>query len=373
MHTPVTLRGTMAVAGNLVLVAALAAPLAAKAAGEQIATSPAITQAQAARIQAFWTAERKAAAIPMPLPRVTGSPQPAESADLMALGEPGRQEGSLPFGFDAQAGIRAPLPRPQYGTGSTVWYDYPPPSTLYEAPGSNKPFPQMALGKLFFQDQNGLGYVCSASAVTTNGSWGSGNRQMVVTAGHCCSDGAGNFHQNWVFEPSYKNGSAPFGSWSAGVARVPTAWHTGGDFSRDLCTLQMYPLDGVDLHDAVGALGYAWNFPLPQHYHATGWPQAEPFDGSQLYVVSASDAETDTAQAGDFPFTHGIGNAMTGGSSGGPWILAMIPNSHAGNYFNGLNSYKYVNPDRPLEMFGPYIDDWVVDVLFQQTATNPPL
>ena len=74
-------------------------------------------------------------------------------------------------------------------------------------------------------------------------------------------------------------------------------------------------LQFVHGNDAVGALGYAFNQPLPQHYHATGWPHAAPFDGKYLYVAAASDAETDTAQAGQLPFTHGIGNPMTGGST----------------------------------------------------------
>lgn len=92
------------------------------------------------------------------------------------------------------------------------------------------------------------------------------------------------------------------GSWVASSATVLNAYHTSGDLSRDVCVLQMQTLNGKNINDAVGALGYSYNQPLPQHYHATGWPAASPFDGSLLYIASASDAETDTAQAGDYPF-----------------------------------------------------------------------
>ncbi len=226
----------------------------------------------------------------------------------------------------------------------------------------------MRAWSLFFS-KGGSGFVCSASSVTSAGAWGAGNRQTVVTAGHCCSDTSG-FFSNWVFEPAHANGAAPLGRWTAANATVLNSWFETEDLSRDVCVLQMNPLSGANINDAVGALGYAFNQPLPQQYHATGWPAAAPFDGNLLYVVSASDAETDTAAAGDFPYTHGIGNVMTGGSSGGAWIL-NYQSLFGENRFNGLNSYKYTFPDRPAEMFGPYIDDVIINDLLQEVATAP--
>lgn len=61
---------------------------------------------------------------------------------------------------------------------------------------------------------------------------------------------------------------------------------------------------------------------------------------------------------------------MTGGSSGGAWIMNY--QSLVGkNEFNGLNSYTYTSPNRPDEMFGPYIDDVIIDTLLQYVATLP--
>jgi hypothetical protein len=135
----------------------------------------------------------------------------------------------------------------------------------------------------------------------------------------------------------------------------------------------MNKLNGQNINDAVGALGYSWNQPLPQSYTATGWPAASPFAGGLLYYSFASDAETDTTQSGGFPFTHGIGSPLTGGSSGGAWILKYQPAiSGNTNFFNGLNSYKYTSPSRPAEMFGPYVDADFVNGLFQAMATRTP-
>ena len=62
---------------------------------------------------------------------------------------------------------------------------------------------------------------------------------------------------------------------------------------------------------------------------------------------------------------------MTGGSSGGAWIR-LFQTYVGSNQFNGLNSYKYTAPARPLEMFGAYIDDVIIDSLLRSVATAPP-
>jgi hypothetical protein len=349
---------------------------AATASAQDVVKSPEMPSREA--VTRIWTAAAKAAARPMPLREVVGTPVPAP-ASLLKTGTPGSVPGNPPAGARRRVRQTVPIPEelrdvspaPEFGPGSTVWYDYPPPSSLfvpildYVYPV----YPHTAVGKLFFSDL-GTNFVCSASSITSNGTWGAGNRQTVVTAGHCCSD-SGRFFTNFLFEPAHIAGTAPLGSWTASGAAVLAAWNQNGDFTRDVCVLQMRKLGGQNVNDAVGALGYAFNQPLPQHYHATGWPQAAPFNGQYLYVAAASDAETDTAQAGELPFTHGIGNPMTGGSSGGAWIRQFQTYVGA-NQFNGLNSYKYTSPARPLEMFGPYIDDVVIATLLRSVATAPP-
>jgi hypothetical protein len=363
-------------AGRVVLRLAWIWIAAAAANAQEVVKSPDMPSRE--RVTRAWTAAAKAAARPMPLREAAGTPV-AAAASLLNVGPPGSVDGNPPT---ASRGARhaVPIPKelrnivpaPQLGAGSTVWYDYPPPSSLfvpildYVYPV----YPHTAVGKLFFSDL-GTSFVCSASSITSTGSWGAGNRQTVVTAGHCCSSGTGRFFTNFLFEPAHLAGAAPLGSWTASTATVLAAWHTSEDFTRDVCVLQMRKLGGANINDAVGALGYAFNQPLPQHYYATGWPQAAPFDGKYLYVSAASDAETDTEQAGQLPFTHGIGNAMTGGSSGGAWIR-LFQTYVGSNQFNGLNSYKYTSPARPLEMFGPYIDDVIIDMLLRSVATAPP-
>ena len=336
------------------------------AAAQDVVTSP----LQDSHADVVWTQAKKAAALPMPLIEVTGEPAPASILNTSA-GTPGGWNGHAPGGKATKS--TQERTEPTIGAGSTIWYSYPPPFSL-EIPILDyfviPLFPVTTLGKLFFDDASGSGFVCSASSITSAGDWGPGNRQTVMTAGHCCSDGSGSFFNSWVFEPAHVSGTAPLGSWAAASATVFTAWHNNEDLSRDECVLQMFKLNGQNINDAVGALGYAFDQPLPQHYHATGWPAEAPFPGTTLFIVTASDAETDTTVAGELPFTHGIGSSMTGGSSGGAWIK-NYQSGFGANQWNGLNSYKYTSPSRPLEMFGPYADFDVFDVLLRVVATAP--
>jgi hypothetical protein len=103
---------------------------------------------------------------------------------------------------------------------------------------------------------------------------------------------------------------------------------------------------GTTLVDTVGSLGFAYGTGRVQHWESFGYPAAPPFDGMRQHVCAASFATND-------PFfkrraTIAIGCDMTGGSSGGPWILDF----GRGYYLNGVNSYGLRG--LPNAIFGPY-------------------
>jgi hypothetical protein len=106
----------------------------------------------------------------------------------------------------------------------------------------------------------------------------------------------------------------------------------------------------------VGSLGFAWNQPRVQHYNDFGYPAANPFSGAWMVTCQGSHAYDDITIGSNppaaAPAPFAIGCDMTGGSSGGPFIMSF----KNGNFINGHNDYKYVNPALPLAMFSPYID-----------------
>jgi hypothetical protein len=194
--------------------------------------------------------------------------------------------------------------------------------------------PTSTNGKVFFTD-DGLNYVCSGTALL------SGNKSVVWTAGHCVHDGTTNFHTNWAFVPAYADGSAPYGTWTARTLLTTNGWASGGDFSFDNGAAVVSLNGGSALTDVVGGRNIAFNYLRQQQYAAHGYPQAPPFDGQRLWVCNSPLTYDDPSGN---PPTMGIDCDMTGGSSGGGWIV--------GSSLESVNSYGYST--LPNVMFGPY-------------------
>jgi V8-like Glu-specific endopeptidase len=204
------------------------------------------------------------------------------------------------------------------------------PFTRYEP----SPYPTMH-GKVFFSD-GAANYVCSGTALT------SGNQSVVWTAGHCVNEGPGGFYTNWAFVPAYRDGAAPYGTWAAENLLTTSAWGNSGDFSYDLgAAVVATNGSGQTLTSVVGGRGIAFNQAAEQRYLSHGYPAAPPFSGGRMYICDANLGTRDTSAN---PPTLGIGCDMTGGSSGGGWVV--------GNNVLSVNSYGYTT--QPNVMYGPY-------------------
>jgi hypothetical protein len=204
----------------------------------------------------------------------------------------------------------------------------------YEYPGSYTSYPASTHGKVFFT-LGGANYVCSGTALN------SANRSVVWTAGHCVNEGPGAFATNWAFVPAYRDGSRPFGTWAARALVTSSAWANQGDISYDVAGAVMNTSGGNALTDVVGGRGIAFNYNRNQFYTSFGYPAAPPFSGGRLWVCESQLQRSDPTTS---PQTMGIGCDMTGGSSGGGWVV--------GNSVYSVNSYGYSNQRNV--MYGPY-------------------
>jgi hypothetical protein len=320
--------------------------------------------AQPGKSTEHWTNAASAAAVPMPLVAKEG--RPLMPQQFAPPGPAGTVQGLLPGVSTSGAvaprvSLESGAPEPQIFGGS-AWYSYPPPHTRYFPRFGNTYYPHSTLGKLFLSD-GFTNYVCSAAAVVCN------SLSLVMTAGHCCAAGDGfTWYDNFLYVPACYGascylgspGAAPFGVWDWASVSVPTAWFSSGDLARDVCFLQTAPNGAQKLHQVTGSLGLAWNQTQPIHFTMTGWPAEAPFTGDNLVFELGSTADLDGSES---PNTVGVGNFLTGGSSGGAWIKDYKQGAGTTNqYWNGLNSYKYISPARPLEMYGPYIDTLTFDI-----------
>lgn len=286
-----------------------------------------------------WTTEDFLAAKPYPMPKVTEESLRAHMES--ELGTPADRGGSFSPGG---------LPSPADGTGTPdtpkpTGYPYPPPFNQHEVLAPYTTYPYCTIGKLFFK-QGGGSYVASAAAIGKNGLW---------TAGHCVHSGnnqASGWSTNAVFVPAYRDGTAPFGQFTVRQLFCRTVWYQKGNpggLYEDMGAAILNPLNGRMLSQVVGWLGFAWNFPRDQVWTSLGYPAAPPFNGQRMIQDTAPYANDGSVPGSPAPI--GIGCSMTGGCSGGPWVLGLASR----NLVNGHNSYRPNN--QPLEIYSPYFGE----------------
>ena len=184
-------------------------------------------------------------------------------------------------------------------------------------------YPFRAVGKLLFYIGASQS-MCSASLIK-NG--------IVVTAAHCVikyGSGSG-WYSNWTFVPAYNNGTAPYGSWTVNHARAVNTYINGNDAcsnpgvvcQNDVAILVLNPnskgqYPGPNTgYLGYGMNGYSYNSAGQALITQLGYPAA--LDGGVLMERNDSMGMTQASMAGNTV----IGSLMTGGSSGGPWVVNL--------------------------------------------------
>ncbi|PXY19623.1 trypsin-like serine peptidase [Prauserella muralis] len=306
---------SIAVLAAGVAAAALSTPAMAEQAGVAVHTA----ERGAAAVTDYWTADRMRAATPL---------------DRL-LAAPGQVLGEVARGL--------PEVLPPVGPQAS-------PSTGEPWTGGGEV--AETAGRVFFTF-NGNPASCSGNAVT------SGNRSVVITAGHCVKY-QGSWHTDWIFVPGYDDGAAPYGEWVARQTLTTPQWEASEDLNYDVGAAVVEPLNGAHLTDVVGGQGIAFNQQRGQDMYAFGYPAADPYDGSEL-IHCAGGTFTD-------PFTtddHAMRCDMTGGSSGGPWFLGFDEATGTGVQAS-VNSFGYTF--LPGYMFGPYFGS-EAQALYEQAAS----
>lgn len=201
--------------------------------------------------------------------------------------------------------------------------------------GSLDDFPYSAIGKLFMTF-DGQDFVGSAWVVAET---------AVFTAAHCVFDvERGRWADNILFVPQFNAGTTPVGDWTARLIVALEGWTQQRKFEYDLAAF----VTDRPIRPATGSLGWMANHaPNQGPYKAVGYPsQPLPgfrFDGRRVWQsIGGYIQGTNPVQ---------MHNNMTGGCSGGPWIVARNRNVYA----NGLNSFRYNG--QPTTLYSPYFGD----------------
>jgi len=327
-------------------------------------SSPSPLPNAAQEVEDYWTPERIARAEPMPTPTwiITSTEQQPIYQDI-EQGVPGAINGHPPGGGEytpqvqtfppSGEGAQAATAPQAFGPGPSNPTDYANYGKFqrWTMHGKYVTWPRSIHGKLFFTIPAG-NKVCSATVT---------NRSVIITAGHCISDGNGNWATNLYFCPSYNQGgeNTLFGCWAAGAQATTTNWHSGGDPDYDYAcavTALTGTVQANKIGNVTGWAGRAWNFGADEPEITFGYPQGSPFTGLIIQQTASVDWYEYDYTAGGVKSKF-IGSDLTGGSSGGGWFLSWrAPGAevadtdgtgttdpaqgNGGPHINGINSHK---------------------------------
>ena len=174
-------------------------------------------------------------------------------------------------------------------------------------------YPYRAAGKLFFNIGTSS-FICSASLIKPG---------IVVTAAHCVANyGQSQFYSGWQFVPGYRNGSAPYGVWTAKSAYVLTKYFNGTD---GCAVFGVVCPDDVALIVLNGAPGSTTGW--FGYWYGGGFTSSGLFQITQLGYPAGLNNAAFMERNDSYGYTNAsqsnntiIGSNMNGGSSGGPWI-----------------------------------------------------
>lgn len=320
------------------------------------------------QMKEFWTLERMAAAQPVPewvfQHNMSEADHQASQIELLTDGPPMISSPVLPgTGGHGNTPVQYQVPG---GSTTTPNFDYPFAYNVGQVTTAFYGFyPWRVNGKIFFTNAAyGPGtFVCSGTIVTSGAD---GNRNLVLTAAHCVNSGGngstnGTWSENVVFHPGYRDGVSPQGAWPQLTLWTLTNWVTDSNMRQDYAFIETQEIGLVcgSLANCYGAQGVAWNQAQLREFWATGYPAGAPYNGQRMILCTASTATRDLSIPGAGDYGHGrvpmgIGCDMTGGSSGGSWVIRG--NMSNGGFANSVNSYKYTYPSQPNAIYGPYFD-----------------
>ncbi len=318
------------------------------------------------------TGASETAAAKRPVTHATGVDSRAEQDSVRAFWTKARMKAATPRGLER--------PNAKPGGGNS------PGTTSSSNLGTAWTAGRATVGKVFFQLGGSL-YVCSGNAVDDVED-GVVTPNLVVTAGHCLNDGGSTFATNFMFIPRYnpaapRTSGQPDGTFTATRLTTTSQWAAQGadKYNYDVGMARVGVNEhGETLSAAIGDtsdIAYVSGDPTSTsgvdytvNTHAFGYPAARPYDGNALISCWGGTSTDTVGRSTDYRLPCN----MTGGSSGGPWLLdsagAVAPlteNTDVSDVQISVNSFGYSGEKNA--MYGP-IFGTTVQNLYTATAAG---
>lgn len=269
------------------------------------------------------------------------------SSEVRAYWTPERMKSALP-GDSLLSSVAVPTPVDE-GLGLGI---EPSQRATAQRVSNPRSAPFRAHGKVFFT-LGFVDYVCSGTSVKSK------TKRLVVTAGHCAYSQSDGYARNFMFVPAYDDGNDPYGEWTARRLKAMPQWEANEDLRYDVAFATVRKLRGEKLANVVGKRGITFNRGRDLSFDVFGYPAEGRFDGESMYRCSSPAQGTDNRIKGE-PKPTRIDCDMTGGSSGGGWVIND-------RRVNSVVSYGYdcvvillpCNNPEDGKLFGPYFGDAV--------------
>lgn len=362
---------------NYLLIAALLPALSMGAQAGPLTMSKSVSPAEMSAAATFWTDEQIAAAQPFPMPIDYGPSDVDVNAqlDAEALGQPGMTppgkgqsnpggSGGMSFSDELQsmtdadaadaaealkdvevpqdAGLDISLQAGALDTTADISAGTTQVYTSYLVNSKTalwKVYPHKWVGRLSFSTPGGTSY-CSATSISGNN---------IVTAAHCVYDTTNNrWYSNWVFSPAYRNGTSPYGTFTARTCTILTAWvNLSGSYSINswarydvaVCSMNNNSARQT-LNQAVGFAGRSWNYGYNQLHFNSGYPWRD-YRNSTLWFAGKYLCNCTAESFAQTTNTLGSGCNWGPGISGGSWLRGYKALEVRG-WVNSVNSGLYI-------------------------------
>jgi V8-like Glu-specific endopeptidase len=221
-----------------------------------------------------------------------------------------------------------------------------------QTPDAHTAVTALKVGALFEQSASGA-HFCTASVVSSPG------QDLLITAAHCINGGDGSgYQQDIVFIPDYRDGTAPYGIWTAASLLVAPQWANSADPDYDVGFVVLKPLNGENIQQVLGANKLGADTGYQYLVRVTGYPSSAEAPITCVNLTSEQSATQLRFDCGGY----------TGGTSGSPWVSDFNPQTRTGTIVGVIGGYQE-GGDTPSTSYSAYFGS-AVHQLYEQAITQ---